>query len=59
MIERIYNVVREAAEKGHAISFEKEKSAKLALLAARNLGYKTETRIINNQTIIEVKNENS
>lgn len=55
MIERIYNVIREAAEKGHAISFEKEKSAKLALLAARNLGLKTETRMINNKTIIEVK----
>lgn len=55
MINRVYEVIREAAEKGHPISFPNEKSTKIALLAARNLGFKTETRVFNNKTIIEVK----
>jgi hypothetical protein len=60
MIERIYNVVREAAENGHALGFNNEKQARLVCLAARNLGLKTEKRIVNKKIIIEVKNhENS
>jgi hypothetical protein len=54
VIDRIYQVVREAAEKGHALGFENPGSARLVLLAARNLGYKTETRLFNNKITIEV-----
>lgn len=55
MIDRIYKVVRESADLGHALSFEHEKQARLICLASKNLGFKTEKRIVNNKIIIEVK----
>jgi hypothetical protein len=51
----IFEIVREAAEKGHSLAFENPKSARLVRLAARSLGFQTEARIHNNLTVIEVK----